>query len=200
MMRLRLPVVPAPGPGPGASLKRSAIGKAAVGALALGIAGVAAIWVAQQGAKPANAPLPTQSASVPETSVEPTDTPAPLEAAAPAPLESVAPTPSALPRGTQEKPGENQRSDVAAKRTGEAALLERARRALGSDPALSLALVRRHRSEFPNGVLRQEREVIGIEALRRLGRADEASRKADEFQHAFPNSPHGRAVERGQSK
>jgi hypothetical protein len=199
-MRLRLPGAPPPGPGPGASLKSPALIKAVVGALALGIAGATAIWVAQPGAKPVSVPVPAQSASLPETSAEAESAPAPLESAAPAPLESAAPAPSVVPPRTQEKPKGNQRSDVASKRTDEALLLERARRALSSDPALSLSLVRRHRSEFPNGVLRQEREVIGIEALRRLGLRDEANRKADEFQHDFPNSPHGRAVERGQSK
>jgi hypothetical protein len=86
------------------------------------------------------------------------------------------------------------------RKTSEAALLERARAALATDPALSLSLVRRHRAEFPSGVLRQEREVIGIEALRRLDRRDEASRKAEEFRQKFPDSAHGRSVERGPSK
>jgi hypothetical protein len=198
-MRLRLTGAPLVGPEPGASLRRSALAKAAVGALALGIAGVTAVWVAQPEVKPV--PPPALSASVPETSSEPTRPPAALESApaalesAPAALESAPKPPPALGKAK-----EQQQPAVAPKRTGEALLLERARRALSSDPALSLSLVRRHRSEFPNGILRQEREVIGIEALRRLGRSNEASRKADEFQRDFPNSPHGRAVERGQSK
>jgi hypothetical protein len=191
-MRLRLTGAPLLAPEPGASLRRSALAKAAVGALALGIAGVTAVWVAQPEVKPV--PPPALSASVPETSSEPTRPPAALESA-PAALESAPKPPPALGKAK-----EQQQPDVAPKRTGEALLLERARRALSSDPALSLSLVRRHRSEFPNGILRQEREVIGIEALRRLGRSNEASRKADEFQRDFPNSPHGRAVERGQSK
>jgi hypothetical protein len=198
-MRLRLPGTPLAAVEPGASLTRSALAKAVIGVVALGIAGVTAVWVAQPGEKPVVLPAPARSASIPETSSEPTRPPSPVESEAPAPLES-APVPAAAPPRTQEKVGENRRPDVAPKRADEALLLERARRALSSDPALSLALVRRHRSEFPNGVLRQERDVIGIEALRRLGRSDEARRKADEFQRDFPNSPHGRAVERGQSK
>jgi hypothetical protein len=198
-MRLRLPGPPIPGLQPAVSPARSALTKTVVGGIALGIAGVAAIWVVEPHEKPVNRPEPTLSASMPGTSVEPTPPPAPRESVAPAPLEST-PVPPIAPPRSQDRAGENRRPDVAPKRTGEALLLERARSALASDPALSLALVRRHRSEFPNGVLRQEREVIGVEALRRLGRSDEASRKADQFQREFPNSPHGRAVERGQSK
>jgi len=88
-------------------------------------------------------------------------------------------------------------SNARAKTPNEAALLERARRALTSNPALALELTRRHQAEFPRGVLRQEREVIAIEALRRLGKAGEARERGSEFRREFPDSAHGRAVDRG---
>jgi hypothetical protein len=105
----------------------------------------------------------------------------------PAPAASSAPAPAS-------------KAPAVARSGNEAALLERARRALASDPKLALSLARRHEKEFPNGNLRQEREVIAIEALRRLGRSNEATHRADDFQHEFPNSAHGRSVERGRSK
>jgi hypothetical protein len=79
-------------------------------------------------------------------------------------------------------------------------LLERARQALATDPSRALALAQQHERLFPNGVLRQEREVIAIEALRRLGRSTQASERANQFETQYPASAHRRAVETGLSK
>ncbi len=70
----------------------------------------------------------------------------------------------------------------------EAQLLERARTALSADPARALALTEQHRAHFPAGVLAQEREVIAIEALKRLGRTDDAAQRAAAFARRYPNS------------
>jgi hypothetical protein len=48
--------------------------------------------------------------------------------------------------------------------------------------------------------LAQEREVIAIEALRRLNRSAEADRRAAAFAKAFPGSVHQRAVEDASAK
>jgi hypothetical protein len=56
----------------------------------------------------------------------------------------------------------------------EANLLEAARGVLAGDPARALALLDRHATEFPRGQLVAERGVLRIDALRRLGRLDEA--------------------------
>lgn len=82
----------------------------------------------------------------------------------------------------------------------EPALLEQARRVLASDPAAALALTGQHATLFPRGVLAQEREVIAIEALRRLNRSAEADRRAAAFAKAFPGSVHQRAVEDASAK
>lgn len=82
----------------------------------------------------------------------------------------------------------------------EAALLEQARSALGRDPARALSLTQQHAARFPSGVLKQEREVIAIEALRRLGRGAAASERASSFERAFPDSAHRRAVEAARPK
>lgn len=77
----------------------------------------------------------------------------------------------------------------------EASLLERARRALTADPARALSLTGEHARHFPGGVLSQEREVIAIAALRRLGRTAEANARATRFDRSYPNSAHQHAVD-----
>ncbi len=70
----------------------------------------------------------------------------------------------------------------------EAALLERARRALAVDPALSVRLSQTHSERFPHGQLLSASEAVAIEALRRLGRKDEARLRARRFVRAHPDS------------
>jgi hypothetical protein len=56
----------------------------------------------------------------------------------------------------------------------ETELLERARNALDSDPAASIALTDEHRLRFAQPFLAAECEFIRVEALHRLGRDQEA--------------------------
>jgi hypothetical protein len=56
----------------------------------------------------------------------------------------------------------------------EASLLEAARAALSTDPSRVMALLDEHARTFPRAQLATERNVLRIEALRRLGRIDEA--------------------------
>jgi hypothetical protein len=44
-------------------------------------------------------------------------------------------------------------------------------------------------------VLAQEREVIAIEALKRLGRDGDARWRAEQFDRAYPDSVHKRKVD-----
>jgi hypothetical protein len=73
----------------------------------------------------------------------------------------------------------------------EFSLLEQAQRALRTDPQRALGLADADEKRFPSGALAQERDVIAIEALVQLGRADEASARARRFFRAFPGSAHG---------
>ena len=50
-------------------------------------------------------------------------------------------------------------------------LLKHAQESLRTDPAAALAFAGEHRSRFPRGMFAQEREVIAVEALTKLGRA-----------------------------
>jgi hypothetical protein len=70
----------------------------------------------------------------------------------------------------------------------EAALLEKARSTLESDPALSLATLETHAAEFPSGTLRLERELLAVDALRRLGRFTDARTRGEALLARAPGS------------
>lgn len=61
----------------------------------------------------------------------------------------------------------------------ELALLESAQQAVARDPSRALAGVAQHRARFPSGTLGAERDLVELEALKRLGRNDEARARAD---------------------
>ncbi len=77
-----------------------------------------------------------------------------------------------------------------ARAEGEASFLRRAKVALATDPAQALRLTDEHPVRYPRGVLLQEREVIAIEALIRLGRASDARARAASFRSRYPMSAH----------
>lgn len=60
----------------------------------------------------------------------------------------------------------------------EVALLDRARAALVTNPAEALQLTEAHGARFPTGQLRMERELLVVDALRKLGRTAEARDRA----------------------
>ena len=70
----------------------------------------------------------------------------------------------------------------------ETAMLEKARGVIGSDPAAALAVCDAHRKAYPRGKLSAERELLAIDALRRLGRGDEAKRRGEAFIAGNPQS------------
>ncbi|HLV22252.1 MAG TPA: hypothetical protein VKZ49_15270 [Polyangiaceae bacterium] len=159
--------------------------------VATGLAG-GAVWYASQPdapGEPASAPVSAPMAPAPVPPAEPAVSPEP--ALAPEVAPEVAPQPTAAveerskpaPRTTPLRPGT------------EAQLLQSAQGALKSDPARALALTQEHRRRFPGGTLSQEREVIAIEALSRLGRTQEAGKRAEDFRRAHPGSVHQRKVQ-----
>jgi len=72
----------------------------------------------------------------------------------------------------------------------EAELLRSAQAALAERPAQTLALTAEHERRFERGALREEREVLAIEALRRLGRNAAAAERAARFERRYPRSLH----------
>lgn len=99
---------------------------------------------------------------------------------APAPAASAEPQPAA--------PG------VEAAET-EVSLLARAQAALANSPQAALDLVTSHALRFGAGSLAQEREMIAISALLRLGRRGEADTRARAFRSAFPTSAYTRRID-----
>jgi hypothetical protein len=106
---------------------------------------------------------------------------------------STPPRPAAARAPTRAAPARQARAGGAS----ETALLEQARAALESRPAEALALTQRHQSRFPHGALAQEREVIAIEALERLGRKAAAKARAGEFERRYRGSVHQPRLLRG---
>src|SRR5438309_116226 len=70
---------------------------------------------------------------------------------------------------------------VTAESPSEIDLIREAQDLLRTDPARALAIAERHRTHFPTGALAEEREVIAIDALCRLGRLAEAKTRADDL-------------------
>ncbi len=76
----------------------------------------------------------------------------------------------------------------------ELGLLTRAQASLATDPNQALNLALLHERQFNQGSLSQEREVIIIEALLRLGQVNEARKRGQAFRALFPGSAHARRV------
>jgi hypothetical protein len=75
-------------------------------------------------------------------------------------------------------------------------LLERADRALATAPAVALSLTESHARLFPTGALEEEREVIAVSALARLGRQRDARARADRFMRAHVGSAYALRIQR----
>ena len=60
----------------------------------------------------------------------------------------------------------------------------------------ALDLAQRHAAGFPESVLAEEREVIAVTVLSKLGRRDEARARQSAFVARFPDSPHRKRLER----
>jgi hypothetical protein len=69
-------------------------------------------------------------------------------------------------------------------------LIGSAGRALKNDPALALALANEHQRLYPGGLLTEERELIAIEALAKVGKRELARARAERFSVSFPRSAH----------
>ena len=173
----------------GASVAKAGLAIKIGGALAVASAvGVSATIVAttRHDAPPAPvgivasaAPIGTTSgaAALPVASAEPSapETPPSASASAPPSVKTAAPSESGA--------------------EGEVRLLERAQDALRSSPSDALALADEHARKYPRGMLAQEREVIAIEALAKLGRTKDLTARANAFKARFPGSSHVRRVD-----
>jgi hypothetical protein len=85
--------------------------------------------------------------------------------------------------------------DPAESERAEVALLDAAQRSLASNPAEALRRCDEHAKTFASGTLVQEREVLAIDALLRLGRRADADARAARFRRSFPRSGHLRRID-----
>lgn len=108
---------------------------------------------------------------------------------APAVRPSVEPT-AAPPVAPAARPQPKPAVIEEAPRVSEAELLLKARQALKRDPELALRLASEHQAQYANGRLTPEREVLAIEALRNLGRKQEADERLHKFEARYPSSIH----------
>lgn len=100
---------------------------------------------------------------------------------------TLAPTPPPAPA-----PRRTTAPDLAA----ELAHLQRARAALDAhDPALALQHLASHAREFPDGQMREDRQLLRAEALCARGDAPAARAEATAFLREFPDSPHQARVQ-----
>lgn len=155
---------------------------------------------------PVAEPAPDRESVAPAqvTSSEPPAQPAPLPPLPDAPevrTEATRPRTQGLPkrrlRNQAPEPPAPVTAEPPARHTGieEFALLNKARRKLLADPAAALAFTDEHAAQFPRGTFVEEREVLAIEALTKLGRRAEAAQRAATFERARPASLHLRRIE-----
>ncbi|OJH39488.1 hypothetical protein [Cystobacter ferrugineus] len=124
------------------------------------------------------APEPAREEAAPPEPAPPEPEPRPEPAR---PRGAAAPTPR-VPRA---------RAPEAPPLDEELALLEGAYQALQRGVAAeALAEAERHAVRFPSGALAQEREVLAIDALVRMGRRTEAEARAEAFRARYPTSTH----------
>jgi outer membrane protein assembly factor BamD (BamD/ComL family) len=68
-------------------------------------------------------------------------------------------------------------------------LLSRARKEIADrEYGSALALIQKHKQQFPAGQLTEEREALRVKALRGMGREQDARKAAGEFRERFPKS------------
>ncbi len=122
-----------------------------------------------------------------------------IDAPAPVTAVSVDALPSAAPKarasagaGSSNDGSARTMSERAAAKTAtpELLLVRRAQDALVSDPARALSLANEHASLFPGGELTQEREVVAVDALSKLGRREDALLRARALVRKFPRTPY----------
>jgi hypothetical protein len=160
--------------------------------------------VAATPALPAEAPAPTPALA---PNPEPAATPPTGEPRAATPREATAAVPPAAARETPEAaspgakslapavrdarpPAPSPRTEAEGAKATEAELLRDARQVLDSNPLVALSLCEEHQRDYPRGGLTQERELIAVAALLRLGRTASAQSRAARFRAAYPRSPY----------
>jgi hypothetical protein len=170
-----------------------------LGALVLVAIGGALVTWQRTSTPPTPAPVPAVEARLAEAPSEPARLAAPT---APSSVDMPCLPVEALPSSTAASVPAPERTErvppphapevraATPARAVEFALIQRAQDALPSDPSRALAIADEHARTFPNGQLVQEREVMAVEALARLGRKAEARERANAALARFPRTPY----------
>jgi len=141
--------------------------------------------------------IPSPSAVAPTVPAEPNAPGTPRAAATtPAPLPSSPPVHPRTNEPAAARPQPGSPIPPPAQPASEAEILRDARLALEQSPQIALSLTEQHRSEYPGGKFAQEREIIAITALVRLGRSGDAEARAARFRKAYPTSPYSGRLDR----
>ena len=150
---------------------------AAAAVTAVAVGGTAVVGPRVIANKPA-VRAPTSMVSAPRPSA--TSSSAKIDLSLPPASASAAPLPVPTPKATMIVPPNPD---------DELRQIQRAQDALNAnDPASALSLCNDDAIIFPHGQLAQEREVIAIHALVRLGRMDEANAREKKFEKDYPGS------------
>lgn len=146
---------------------------------------------------PSSEVTPSPSAVEPTVPAEP-NTPSASRATPTKPAPSLA-SPPARPRSNEPsdaRPQSGSPIPPPAAPASEAEILRDARLTLEQSPQIALSLTEQHRTDYPGGKFSQEREIIAITALVRLGRSGDASARAARFRKAYPTSPYNARLDR----
>lgn len=172
-----------------AGLKGLSLVKAAVvGLAAVAMVGGASVVYLDRAP---NVPPPQSSGVLGASAPEPSATPLVPLVLASAPLAPASSPSVEKPKGPLASSAPKEEDDPAA----EMALLHSAQDALRTSPSSALAKTAEHARRFPRSALAQEREVIAVEALVKLGRKDEARARVSRFEKTYPGSTHARRLE-----
>ncbi|MBE2247915.1 MAG: hypothetical protein IAE78_00110 [Myxococcus sp.] len=132
-------------------------------------------------APPVEAPAP----GPPSVTAPPVETPAPAQPSGVAPVVAPpTPTKAPSPVGAVARPA----TPSAADEDADYELLQRALQSPSAEEKLQLA--EEHGARFPGSSLAQEREVLAIDALVKLGRSAEAKARLERFARQWPTSAH----------
>jgi hypothetical protein len=153
-------------------------------AAGIGVLGVAAVkgipvLLSNTDAAPpvtAAAPPTTPAPTRPKPALAPTSAPLPSATAAPTATASVAVIAPPIAASPPTEPAPSTATDSLAR---EAAMLDKARAQLGSDPGAALQTLDAQALAFPSGHMGLERELLSVEALRRLHRVSEARARGE---------------------
>jgi hypothetical protein len=188
------PPAPAGGGGGGAGGAPAAAGGASAKALAIGgLATAALVGAAVVGLRSSPPPPPPAAPSSNTTVTAPAVPTSATAAPVVEPVFDVSSLPSAPPAPSVVRPTASV-APIPTTAPPEMTLLREAQENVGSSPATTLARCDEHARAYPKGSMAQEREVLAIDALLRLGRRAEAEQRAARFEATYPGSAYSRRI------